>query len=500
MPSIFQRLFKRGSTSSPTTQQSVARSSSEFDAVYAQAIACASERNLELAIQLFDQAIALDPSRAEPYYKRANAHKDLGRNEAAIASYEQAIERRPDYAHAYCNRGVVLQVLGRVEAALSSYAHAIALDPADFMAHYNRALLMQDSSRWEEAIADYNRAIALNPQFADALYNRSMAQLFLGDLEAGWQGYEWRWINASRLGIGEARTFAQPRWHGEDIAGKRLLLYAEAGLGDTLQFCRYAPLCARAGATVILEVQAPLVGLLERLEGVSRIIATGSVPPTFDYQSPLLSLPLVFKTKLDTIPAPPSYLRAEDPRIEQWRTRLGPRKRPRIGLVWSGNPRNALDARRSIRLADWIGHLPIEFEYYRLQTHVREADRAVLESTPSILSFDDALLDFENTAAMCACLDLVITVDTSLAHLAGALGVRTWLLLAHTPDFRWLRDREDSPWYPTVKLYRQAAVGDWIAVFERVAADLLREFLIGRPLQLTPNDFSYCAPPNEDCR
>ena len=471
MSSIFQRLFRRDRAAAPAS-----RSPLEFDGIYARAVACAAARNLERAIELFDQAIALDPSRAEPCYKRGNVLKDMGRHDAAIASYDQAIARRPDYAHAYCNRGVVEHALGRAEAALSSYERAIALDPTDFMAHYNRALLMQDCSRWEEALADYERAIALNPQYADALYNRSMAQLFLGDFEAGWRGYEWRWVNARRLGIGEARTFTQPRWQGEDLSGKRLLLYSEAGLGDTLQFCRYVRLCARLGATVILEAQAPLVTLLERLEGVSQVLASGSALPTFDYQSPLLSLPLAFRTTLDIIPASASYLRAEETRIAQWQTRLGPRSKPRIGLVWSGNPRNAIDARRSISLADWIGRLPMEFEYYRLQTQVREPDRAVLDSSSMIISFDDALLDFENTAALCACLDLVITVDTSLAHLAGALGQRTWVLLAHTPDFRWLRDRPDSPWYPSLRLYRQAAAGDWTGVFERIAADLRREF------------------------
>jgi tetratricopeptide (TPR) repeat protein len=477
MSSIFQRLF-RGTKHTAMAAAFPAPHAPpiEFDAIYAQAVACVSAQNLERALELFDQAIALDPARAEPYYKRANVLKDMGRYDAAIAGYDQAIARRPDYAHAYCNRGVVEQALGRVEAALSSYGRAIALDPTDFMAPYNRALLMQDCSRWEEALADYDRAIALNPQFADALYNRAMAQLFLGDFEAGWRGYEWRWVNARRLGIGEARRFTQPRWLGEDLSGRLLLLYSEAGLGDTLQFCRFVPLCARLGATVILEAQAPLAGLLERLEGVSQVVTPGSTLSTFDYQSPLLSLPLAFRTTLDTIPAPASYLRADEARMAQWRTRLGPRSKPRIGLVWSGNPRNAIDVRRSIALADWIGHLPVEFEYYRLQTQVREPDRAVLDSSSLIISFDDALLDFENTAALCACLDLVITVDTSLAHLAGALGQRTWVLLAHTPDFRWLRDRPDSPWYPSLKLYRQAAAGDWIGVFERIAADLRREF------------------------
>ena len=477
MSSIFQRLF-RGTKQTAMAAASPAPQAPpiEFDAIYAQAVACVSAQNLERALELFDQAIALDPARAEPYYKRANVLKAMGRHGAAIAGYDQAIARRPDYAHAYCNRGVVEQALGRVEVALSSYERAIALDPTDFMAPYNRALLMQDCSKWEEALADYDRAIALNPQFADALYNRAMAQLFLGDFEAGWRGYEWRWVSARRLGIGEARTFTQPRWLGEDLSGRLLLLYSEAGLGDTLQFCRFAPLCARLGATVILEAQAPLAGLLERLEGVSQVVASGSTLPTFDYQSPLLSLPLAFKTTMDTIPAPASYLRADEARMAQWRTRLGPRSKPRIGLVWSGNPRNAIDARRSIALADWIGHLPVEFEYYRLQTQVREPDRAVLDSSSLIISFDDTSLDFENTAALCACLDLVITVDTSLAHLAGALGQQTWVLLAHTPDFRWLRDRPDSPWYPSLKLYRQAAAGDWIGVFKRIAADLRREF------------------------
>src|SRR5271156_577611 len=293
MSPIFQRLFRRAKeTATPAVPQASQSPAIEFDAIYAEAVAYASARNFERALELFDRAITLDPSRAEPYYKRANVLKDMGRHEAAIASYDQAIARRPDYAHAYCNRGVVEHALGRAEAALSSYERAISLDRTDFIAPYNRALLMQDCSRWEEALADYDRTLAINPQFADALYNRAMAQLFLGDFEAGWRGYEWRWVNARRLGLGEARTFTQPRWQGEDLSGRRLLLYGEAGLGDTLQFCRYVPLCARLGATVILEAQAPLVGLLEKLEGVSQVVASGSPLPTFDYQSPLLSLPL----------------------------------------------------------------------------------------------------------------------------------------------------------------------------------------------------------------
>jgi hypothetical protein len=358
-----------------------------------------------------------------------------------------------------------------------SYDRAIALDGTDVMAHYNRALLMQECSRWDEALASYERAIALNPQFADAQYNRSMLQLFLGEFESGWRGYEWRWANAHRLGIGQARSLAGRRWLGEDtLAGKRLLLYGEGGLGDTLQFCRYGTSCARLGATVILEVPEGLRELLGSLEGVSQVISAGSPLPPFEYHCPLLSLPLAFKTTIETIPAPVGYLRADQTRVAQWRARLGERCRPRVGLVWSGNPNNPIDARRSIRLTDWLAQLPTGFEYFQLQTQVREPDRAVLDSYPQVISFDESLLDFENTAALCGCMDVIVTVDTSLAHLAGALGHRTWVLLPRTPDFRWMRDREDSPWYPSLKLYRQTTAGDWSSVFERVAADLCRAF------------------------
>jgi len=448
----------------------------QFDALYMQATSAAATQDFQRAIQLYDQAIALDPSHAETYYKRGNALKNLGQLDAAITSYNQAIERRPDYAYAYCNRGVVQQSLGLTAAALSSYDQAIAVDATDAMAHYNRALLMQDCSRWDAALASYNQAISIDPEYADAQYNRSLALLFQGDFENGWRSYEWRWKNAQRLSIGMPRNFTQPLWLGEEsIAGKRLLLYSEAGLGDTLQFCRYASLSAAQGATVFLEVQPPLQSLLVSLEGVSQVMAAGSPLPPFDYQCPLMSLPLALKTTLDTIPAAPKYLHADETKVARWRTLLGERTRPRVGLVWSGNPNNTIDHRRSIRLAEWVTHLPPEFEYFCLQKDVREADGAALKSSPFIISFDDNLLDFENTAALCECMDVVVSVDTSIAHLGGALGRPTWVLLPFTPDWRWLLDRDDSPWYPTAKLYRQKAVGDWNEVFARVATDLRLE-------------------------
>jgi hypothetical protein len=466
------RIFKRKTPAAATPSQ--------FDLIYRQAISAAAAEDFQRAVPLYDQAIALDPARAEAYYKRGNALKNLGRLEAAIASFDQAIALDPGYAHAYCNRGVAQHALGLTSAALSSYDRAIALDNADARAHYNRALLMQDCSRWEEALASYDRAISIDPGFADAQYNRSLALLFTGDFGNGWRAFEWRWNNALRLAIGEQRQFAQPLWLGEEsIAGKRLLLYSEGGLGDTLQFCRYATLCAAQGATVLLEVQSPLLGLLAGLDGVAQVFATGGALPPFDYHCPLMSLPLAFRTTFDTIPAAPRYLHASAAGVEQWRRLLGERRRPRIGLAWSGNPDNPVDQRRSIRLADWVAHLPREFQYFRLQKHVREADRAVLAANPFIDSRDEELLNFDSAAPLCTLMDVVISVDTSMAHLSGALGRRTWILLPFNPDWRWLQQRNDSPWYPTAKLYRQEPGGAWNEVLARVAADLRRELQAG---------------------
>ena len=443
-----------------------------FDALYAKAIAAAETRDFDRAIQYYDEAIAVDSSRAETYYKRANALRNLGRLEEAIAGYDAAIARKPDYAYAYCNRGVAQQSLGLFAEAAASFDKAAAFDPSDPLVPYNRALLMQDLGRWDEALAGYDRTIALNPGHADAHFNRSLVQLFCGNFAQGWLGFEWRWKNAARLGIGAAAaSFSEPLWLGqESIAGKRLLLQSEAGLGDTIQFCRYATACAALGATVILEVQPALVDLLTTLEGVSQVIAKGKPLPAFDYHCPLMSLPLAFKTTLDSIPAAPRYLSADPARVAQWREALGARTRPRVGLVWSGNPNNPIDVKRSIPLAEWVPHLPREFQYFCLQNEVRAADQKTLATNPLIVDLGN--MNFVSTAAFCECMDIVLCVDTSIAHLSGALGQRTWLLLPFVPDWRWLRDRDDSPWYPGMRLYRQTVAGDWQGVFRRVATEL----------------------------
>ena len=486
MPSFFDKLFKpkaavpatpaSPSTPTPPTAPSPAPAKSAFDTLFTQATAAAAARDLNKAIPLYDQAIAIDPSRAEPYYKRANALKDTGRLQEALAGYNQAIERKPDYAYAFCNRAFVQQSLGLLSEALAGYDQAIAIDPNDPLAHNNRALLLQLMYRWDEALAGYERAIAINPSYADAHFNRSLTALYLGDFATGWPEFEWRRKVAQRLNISTLRDFTQPQWLGDPpIAGKRLLVYSEMGLGDALQFCRYVSLAAMQGATVILEVQPSLVSLLKTLEGASQVIPQGSPLPPFDYHCPLMSLPLAFNTTVDSIPAPGKYLHPSPEKVAAWRSVLGERRAPRVGLVWSGNPNNVIDPRRSIALAQWIPKLPPGFQYFRLQNAVRPADQAVLDANQHIVSLGE-FPSFESTAAFCECLDVVICVDTSVTHLAGALGIRTWMLIPFVPDWRWMRDREDTPWYPNVKLYRQKSADDWGEVLDRVASDLRREF------------------------
>lgn len=451
---------------------SMARS---FADIYAQATAAMTRGEFARALPLYEQAISLDPTHAEAHYKRGNALRLLGRADAAIASYDEAIKHKPDYAYAYCNRGTVQHAAGLLAAAEASFDQAIALAPSDGVAHYNRALLMQDLFRWDEAIASYDAAIAIRRDHAEAQFNRALLSLFLGDFATGWRAFEWRWASAERLRIGALRNFEQPLWLGaQPLAGKRLFIHSEQGLGDTIQFSRYASACAARGATVILEAQGPLLDVLTTLEGPAQLIAKGETPPPFDYHCPIMSLPLAFDTVLNTIPAGPRYLRADPALVTDWRTLLGEQRRPRVGLVWSGNSGNPIDRQRSIALASWIPHLPSEFDYFCLQKDIREADFDALDDS-DIYSFDDDLMDFANTAALCECMDLVLSVDTSLLHLSGALGKRTWLLLPQVPDWRWMRDREDTPWYPSVKLYRQTTRGDWNPVFARVAADLRRE-------------------------
>ena len=358
-----------------------------------------------------------------------------------------------------------------------SLLHFVLESAPNFAAwHSNLGNVLEGLHRLEEALASYDRAIALEPDFIDANYNHGRNLLRQGNFAQGWEKFEYRWkspILAKNVCI--PRNFLRPLWLGnESLHGKTILLHAEQGLGDTLQFCRYIACVVATGARVIVEVPEPLIYLLHAsIAGVAHWYAKGVELPDFDYHCPLLSLPLAFHTRLGTIPAQIPYLCADANKVQHWQLLLGGKTKPRIGLAWSGRPEHQNDHNRSLRLADLIAYLPAQFDYVCLQKEVRDVDKFTLQTTPQIRSFCDALTDFTDTAALIQNMDLIISVDTSIAHLAGALGKPLWLLLLWVPDWRWMLDRTDSPWYPSARLFRQPARGDWAQVLQQIGEELL---------------------------
>jgi len=427
-------------------------------------------KRAEEAISSYDRAIAIKPDYAEAHSNRGVALQGLKRVKEALASYDRAIAIEPDYADAHSNRGVALQELQRAEESVASYDRAIAIKPDHSDAHYNRGNALQDLKRVEEAVTSYDRAIAIEPDYAEAGWNKSFALLLAGDFARGWEFYEWRWKN-EKTGL-KSRNFLHPLWLGEeDITGKSILLHAEQGLGDTIQFCRYAKLVKALGPRVVLEVPDALCGVLSGLEGVDELIEQGKALPAFDYHCPLLSLPLAFKTDLTDIPSPKPYLAASPQKFDEWAQRLGAKGKPRVGLAWSGSTGHKNDHNRSLTLQQLLPHLPEGYEYVSLQKEVRQVDRAVLEVS-RIRHYGNDLRDFTDTAALCELMDLVISVDTSVAHLAGAIGKTTWVLLPYSADWRWLLNRDDSPWYESMRLYRQDETREWPLVLARMAKDI----------------------------
>ena len=405
-------------------------------------------------------------------YNRGNALHELKRFEEALASYDRALALRPDYVEALANRGVTLHELKRFEEALASYDRALAVRPDYAEAFVNRGVTLHELKRFEEALASYDRAIALRPDYAQAHYNEAVCRMLIGDFDRGWQKLEWGWETEQLKNL--KRKFSQPLWLGSDeIAGKTILLHGVHGFGDTIQFCRYVPLVVERGARVILEVQEPLRELMGTLPGAAQIVSRGEPLPDFDLHCPLLSLPLAFGTRPATIPSQTPYLRASPRAVTDWNARLGPRHRPRIGLAWSGRPEHNNDHNRSMRLSTLLSPLAgFDATYVSLQPEVRADDAPVLQGRGDILHFGEDLKTYADTAALIANLDLVISVDTSVAHLAGALAKPVWILLPFIPDWRWLLDRDDSPWYPTARLFRQDETRGWDSVMARVHAAL----------------------------
>ena len=445
---------------------------------YAQAwanrgIALQALGSLQAAVDSYDQAIGIHPLSAQAYNNRGVALKDLKRTAMAVTSFEMAIAIHPGFYEAHNNQGNALRELHQTQAAIASYSAAIRLKPDFAQAYSNRGIAYKELQQLDAALTNYDQAIALEPDYADAYWNKGIALLLDGDFARGWPLYEWR--HKALESTHPQRQFDQPLWLGQgSLQGKTLLLHSEQGLGDTLQFIRYAPLLAAQGARVVVELPRALMVLLADMQGVSQFIEQGQALPAYDYHCPLLSLPLAFGTTLDNIPAPAAYVRSLPSKRAQWAATLGAKAGLRIGIAWSGSTGHKNDHNRSITLAELLQHLPTGPQYISLQKELREVDQATLRANPQLRHFGPDLADFTDTAALCDLMDLVISVDTSVAHLSAALGQTTWVLLPYSPDWRWLLERSDSPWYPSARLYRQDRSMRWAGVLQRLRDDVLK--------------------------
>lgn len=486
------------------------------------------------ALASFERVLALAPQIAEAWNNRACALRDLGDATQAVESCDRAIALRPTYADAWSNRANALSDLNRPAEAKASYEKAIEANPGFADAWSNLGLTLVDLGDHQAALDCYARALTIAHEHASAHWNEALCLLETGQLERGWRAYEWRWQRASLRHA--RRVFTQPLWLGEtSIAGRTLLLHAEQGLGDTLQFCRYAARVAQLGAKVVLEVPGPLMRLCAGLDGVTTLVEQGQALPDFDCHCPLLSLPLALGTTLDTIPADVPYLFADPQRSAVWRERIAAAMHERhadgdlrVGLVWAGGHRPHVpelrknDARRSMSLEQLHALFDVDgVQYFSLQigpaaaqldalrlrntrdhdvhdadihdANVRDGDirdartgnagkqettphdRGIASRGPRIIDMTEAITDFADTADLIDNLDLVISVDTSTAHLAGAMGKPVWIFNRFDTCWRWLLDRTDSPWYPSARLFRQPSLGQWDIVVDDVCHALETE-------------------------
>jgi tetratricopeptide (TPR) repeat protein len=464
-------------------------------------IELARSGQLQEALGQFDQAVALKPDYAEAYNNRALILQDLKRPGDALTSLDRTLALAPDNARAQNNRGAVLQDLKRFEEALAAHDKALALNAGFAEAQFNRATALhalkrfdeaiadfekaialrpdyaeayqnlgatlQDEKRLEEAAAAYRKAIALRPDYAEAHNNLGLCELQLGQFDAGFRDYEWR----KRLpGSAANRFFMRPEWRGETITGKTLFVHWEQGLGDTLQFCRFGKATAARGIKTIISVQQPLWGLLQQLRPAVDIIGHDAVPTTYDYYCPLMSLPGPLGITFNSIPSEQSYLAANSALSSAWNARLAARQaspKPRIGVAWSGNADHKNDQNRSMALKALAPIFTVDAHWISLQKEVAPGDAALLTELP-VTSLGSSLTDFADTAALIDNLDLVITVDTSVAHLAGAMGKPVWIMLAYHTDWRWFLEGAASPWYPSARLFRQDRSRSWENVVARV--------------------------------
>jgi tetratricopeptide (TPR) repeat protein len=491
----------------PTLRQAIRLKPDLAQAHHNLGVALAQSGDLEQAAASLRDAIRLKPDYAEAHYNLGNTLVELNRREEAIPVFRRALELKPDYsdalnnlglalcetghpaeaaiflqqavrlkpdhAEALNNLGLALADQGRFDEAIAAYDQALRANPRYAEAHTNLGSAYKEQGRLEEAVACYDYALWLQPDAAATRWNRSLAYLAKGDYERGWAEYEWRW----RRKRTRQRPFTQPAWDGAALEGRTILVYMEQGLGDMIQFIRYAPLIKQRGGRVVVECPNILIHLFSSMAGVDQLVAEGSELPPFDVQAPLMSLPCLLGTRLDTVPADVPYLSAPAASVKRWRGRLAGNKTFRVGIVWQGNPHHKWDRHRSVALAQFAPLAAVSgVELVSLQKHDAAADLRSLNARFRVTEWCEALDPesgtFAETAAVMKNLDLIVTVDTAVAHLAGALAMPVWVALSTIVDWRWLLERPDTPWYPTMRLFRQETLGKWGPVFARMADEL----------------------------
>jgi tetratricopeptide (TPR) repeat protein len=424
------------------------------------------------AVAAFERVLMLEPRFLGARANLGNALAQLGRFDEALAQYDALLAVHPTHPEVLLNRGSALASLGRLDEAIAAFDRALSLRADYAKARIGRGAALAALNRHQEAVQEFETVLAVDKNSADAQHNMAMSLLTLGDYARGLPKYEARWL---RTGMPRRRSLGKALWLGEYPLGRKtILVHAEQGLGDTIQFARYVPQLARSGAKVVLEVQRPLAALLSRLDGVAGVVAQGDVLPAYDVHCPAGSLPLALRTELSTIPANVPYLTANESRVAAWRERLGSLPSPRIAVAWSGSADHANDRNRSVVFERFASMLAGQGSFVSIQRDLRAGDADPLARALNVTHVGDALADFEGTAAVLALVDLLISVDTSVVHLAGAMGRPVWVLVPFQPDWRWLLGREATPWYPTARLFRQPRPGDWESVIGTVRDELSR--------------------------
>jgi tetratricopeptide (TPR) repeat protein len=436
----------------------------------------AEQEKRDEARACYERALELRPRLPEARQNLGNLLRDQGRPEEALACYDAALRERPDYAKAHVNRGIALVALGRVDEAVASIRGGVELQPDFAEAHSSLGAALSLQERLDEAVAEYRHALRIDPDLADTHWNLGLALLLQGRFAEGWPEFEWIWKTKK---AGTVPAYDRPRWDGSPLDGKTILLHAEQGLGDTIHFVRYARLVRQRGGRTVVQCQRPLVRLLSRCPGIDVLLPQGAPLPPYDVHASLQSLPGIFRTDLPTIPAEVPYLHADPDLVEHWRRELAPVRGFRVGIVWQGNPQHPWDRHRSIPLTAFEPLARVEgVRLIGLQKGCGSEQLQELAGRFPVLTLgslvDETSGPFMDTAAILRHLDLLVTADSAVAHLAGALAVPGWVALSFSPDWRWLLGREDSPWYPSLRLFRQPALGDWGSVFARMA-EALRE-------------------------